>query len=151
MAVIIRTAEPRDVAVVAEYNRRMALETENKQLDPDVLSAGVTALLADHTKGIYYLACAGADVVGQLMITREWSDWRNGWWWWIQSVYVRADWRRQGVFHALYDHIVQAARAERDVLGLRLYVEKDNAAAQSTYRKLGMTPMSYLFFDYWLS
>ena len=151
MPIAIRVAERRDAPVVAEFNRRMAEETEHKHLDPAVLLAGVAALLSDRDKGIYYLACAGQDIAGQLMITREWSDWRNGWWWWIQSVYVRADWRRKGIFQALYRHILEAAKAEENVLGLRLYVEKDNAAAQSTYQKLGMTPMPYLFFDYWLT
>jgi len=151
MAIAIRTATPLDAAVVADFNRRMAEETEHKQLDPQILLAGVAALLADGDKGVYYLACDGDDIVGQLMITREWSDWRNGWWWWIQSVYVRANWRRKGVFQALYHHVVQAAQAASDVLGLRLYVEKENTGAQATYRKLGMSPMPYLFFDYWLS
>jgi ribosomal protein S18 acetylase RimI-like enzyme len=147
MPLTIRRGDVNDVAIVAEYNRRMAEETEGKRLDVSVLQDGVRAVLADTSKGVYYLACDGDDVVGQVMLTWEWSDWRNGWWWWLQSVYIRSDRRRRGVFQALFDHVLQQARAAGDVLGVRLYVEKDNHAAQATYRKLGMETMPYLMFD----
>jgi GNAT superfamily N-acetyltransferase len=151
MALAIRKAELRDAQIIAEYNRRMAWETEAKRLDGEVLLAGVTALLQDANKGVYYLACNDEELVGQLMLTREWSDWRNGWWWWLQSVYVRAESRRQGVFQALYAQVVAAARAEPDVLGLRLYVEEHNLPAQATYTKLGMMRMPYIVYDIWMS
>jgi ribosomal protein S18 acetylase RimI-like enzyme len=148
MALTIRLAEPRDAEIVAEYNRRMAWETEAKRLDAEVLLAGVAAVLGDRDKGVYYVASDGEAVIGQVMLTREWSDWRNGWWWWLQSVYIRAESRRQGVFQSLYAHVLQEARATPQVLGLRLYVEQHNAAAQATYRKLGMKTMNYVFFDF---
>jgi GNAT superfamily N-acetyltransferase len=144
MPLSIRPATPADVSVMVEYNRCLARETEDKELDPDVLRAGVLAALADpDRKGPYYLACDGEDVVGQMQVTYEWSDWRNGWFWWVQGVYVRADYRGRGVFRRLYEHVRQQARAAGDVIGLRLYVERDNAAAQATYQRLGMEGLSY--------
>jgi ribosomal protein S18 acetylase RimI-like enzyme len=147
MPLTVRRATPADAPHLVEYNRRMALETEGKALDPAVLAAGVAAVLADPHKGAYYVAADRADLVGQLMLTWEWSDWRNAWVWWIQSVYVRADWRRRGVFGALYAHVYEAARREPQVVGLRLYVERDNRAAQATYQKLGMREANYLLFE----
>jgi GNAT superfamily N-acetyltransferase len=146
MTVTIRRAEPRDAAVVAEYNRRLALETEAKVLDPAVLARGVARILADSTRGLYYVAEANGEVVGQVMLTYEWSDWRDGWLWWYQSVYVREDARRLGVFRQLFDTVVRAARDAGDVVGLRLYVEKDNLRAQQTYQKMGMSDGGYLFY-----
>ena len=119
-----------------------------RALDLAVLAGGVAAALADpERKGPYYLAVEGETVLGQLQITFEWSDWRNGWFWWFQSVYVREEARRRGVFRSLYAHIVELARREPDVIGLRLYVERDNHGAQRTYRDLGMEQMPYLLFD----
>src|SRR5262245_46547470 len=103
----VRRAEPSDAAAITEFNRLMALETEGKALDVAVLSSGVRAVLADPNKGRYFLAEDSGVVVGQLMITLEWSDWRDGWFWWIQSVYVRPEARRQGVFRSLYHHVEQ--------------------------------------------
>src|SRR5262249_21771908 len=104
MPLTIRRSRPADAAVVADFNRRLAEESEGKTLDGAALAEGVRAVLADPARGLYFLAERGGEVVGQLMVTYEWSDWRNGWIWWIQSVYVRADARRQGVFRALYEH-----------------------------------------------
>jgi GNAT superfamily N-acetyltransferase len=140
----VRRATPADAPVLVEYNREMALETEGKVLDPAVLTAGVAAVLADPHKGAYFVAELDGAVVGQLSVTTEWSDWRNGWLWWIQSVYVRADARRRGVFRALYEHVYQAAREDPQVIGLRLYVERDNRSAQETYLRLGMVWANYL-------
>src|SRR5205807_1377678 len=112
--------------------------TENKDLDPAVLSAGVAAMLDDSHKGRYFVAELDDTVVGQLGVTCEWSDWRNGNFWWIQSVYVAAEARRQGVFRALYEHLLEAARSDKSVIGVRLYVEHDNRIAQETYRRLRM-------------
>jgi GNAT superfamily N-acetyltransferase len=149
MDITVRRALAADMPVVSEFNRRMALETEGKRLDPEVLAAGVAAILNDPLRGTYYLAEHGGEVVGQLSITLEWSDWRNGWFWWIQSVYVREDARRHGVFRALYDRVYQAARDDPSVIGLRLYVERENLSAQQTYAGLGMEPMSYVMFQRW--
>src|SRR5262245_53677419 len=129
----IRPATPADAAVVIEFNRLLALETEGKALDRALLTPGVKAGLADAHKGRYFLAEQGGTAVGQMGITYEWSDWRNGWMWWIQSVYVRPEFRRQGVFRALFEYVQQAARDDPEVIGLRLYVERDNHVAQRTY------------------
>jgi len=144
MTLSIRKATPADAATIVEFNRRLALETEDKVLDPEVLAAGVAAALADRHKAVYFVAVEDQYIVGQLSITLEWSDWRNGWLWWFQSVYVLPAARRRGVFKALYQHVHQTARADREVIGLRLYVEKDNHAAQQTYLRLGMEGTPYL-------
>lgn len=147
MPVTVRRATAADAAAVADFNRRLALETEGKTLDPATLAAGVAALLADPHKGFYLVAEHDGAVAGQLGVTAEWSDWRNAWWWWIQSVYVRAESRRRGVFRALYEAVHRLAHEEGSVIGLRLYVEKDNRTAQDTYRRLGMAPMPFSLFD----
>lgn len=148
MTWLIRRGLPGDEAVISEFNRRLAQETEGKHLDPETLRAGVQAALTDPNRGVYFVACNGqGEIVGQLMITLEWSDWRNGWRWWIQSVYVRADHRRQGVFRALFNHVVQEARRRSDVACLRLYVEQENQAAQKTYQRLGMSATGYLVLE----
>ena len=139
MPLTVRPATTADVPVIVEYNRRLARETEHLELDPAIVTAGVVAIITDAAgKGPYYLACDAADIVGQMQTTFEWSDWRNGWFWWFQSVYVRADARGRGVFRALYQHVRDEARAAGDVIGLRLYVERNNSVAQATYTRLGM-------------
>ena len=142
----IRRGETRDAETIADFNAAMAAETEHLTLDRPTLLAGVRAALADAGKARYFVADAGGRVVGQLMLTREWSDWRNGDIWWIQSVYVAQDFRGRGVFKALYRHVEQFARAEGAV-GLRLYVEKENGAAQKTYESLGMSLTHYLVME----
>ena len=139
----LRRATPADAAVVVEFNRLLAEESEGKVLDPPVLSAGVAACLADPSKALYFVAEDGGRVVGQVMLTTEWSDWRNGWIWWIQSVYVVPEQRRRGVFRALFEHVCRQAREDPHVIGLRLYVDEDNHAAQETYARLGMHRTSY--------
>jgi ribosomal protein S18 acetylase RimI-like enzyme len=143
MSVIIRRATPDDVSVLVAFNSAIALETEDKRLDTAVLTAGVRAVFADPARGFYTVAERDGEVVGQMMITYEWSDWRNGWFWWVQSVYVRADARRSGVFRLLYRHIEELASADPTVIGLRLYFETDNHHAQATYRALGMADTTY--------
>ena len=143
----VRRAGPADAAVIVEFNLRLAEETEGKSLDPAVLAAGVADGLADPHKALYFVAEEGGAVVGQLMLTREWSDWRNGWLWWIQSVYVRKEARRQGVFRALYDHVYRLAVDDATVIGLRLYMEENNHAAAKTYGAVGMKPAGYVVFE----
>ena len=147
LPITIRPGTPADAPVIANYNALLARETEHLELDPARLRLGVDAVLADSTKGTYWVAEAGGEVVGQLMITFEWSDWRNGVFWWIQSVYVRQDWRARGVFKSLYEHVHQLAKARSDVCGLRLYVERDNQRAQRTYQRLGLQSTSYDLYE----
>ncbi len=139
----IRPAQPDDWETIAESNCRLAEETEDKRLDPATISAGVKAVLADSTKGRYFVACYQDQLVGQLMHTREYSDWRNGHIWWLQSVYVHPEFRRQGVFRLLYDRLRSEAASAPDVVGLRLYVETENDRAQETYLNLGMKQGGY--------
>jgi GNAT superfamily N-acetyltransferase len=147
MPITIRRGTPADIPVIVEFNRRLAEESEGKALDVPILTAGVAAAMADPLKGPYYLAVDGDHVVGQTQITFEWSDWRNGWLWWIQGVYVRTEARQRGVFRALYEHIEREARQAGNVIGLRLYVDQNNHGAQQTYLKLGMSPSNYLLFE----
>ncbi|GAA3912051.1 GNAT family N-acetyltransferase [Luteimonas lutimaris] len=140
----IREAVAEDRDWLADCAVAMALETEHKQLDPGVVRAGVGAGIADPAKARYFVAVdAGGARAGTLMLTREWSDWRNGDWWWIQSVYVVPGQRRQGVFAALYRHAEALARETPGVVGLRLYVERGNDAARRTYAALGMADAGY--------
>ena len=142
MSLIIRRATPSDAAVIAEFNRGLAWESEGKALDQAVLARGVAALFADAAKGFYTVAERNGEVIGQTLVTFEWSDWRNGWFWWIQSVYVREDARRGGVFRAIFEHLRREAASE-GVIGLRLYVERDNDLAKHAYHKLGLIDTSY--------
>ncbi len=137
MELNIRKATLADRDIVAEYNILLARETENLELPVDVVRAGVEALLRDETKGTYFVAVSDNEVIGQLL-THEWSDWRNGDFWWIQSVYVRSDFRRRGIFKALFNFVSAQATAAPDVCGLRLYMENNNSRARQTYRSLGM-------------
>ena len=139
----IRPAIAEDAPVVAEFNRLLAQETEGRELDAGTVDAGVRALLEDPAKGRYFVAVAAGEIVGQIMHTHEWSDWRNGDIWWIQSVYVRADRRGQGVFTGLFRHLEALARQDPGVRALRLYVERNNASAQAVYRKLGLHGAEY--------
>jgi GNAT superfamily N-acetyltransferase len=143
MTIQVRPATAADVDCVCDFNRLLALETEGKTLDPALLRAGVTAVLADGDKGAYFLAHEEKQTLGQIGLTYEWSDWRNGWFWWIQSVYVRPAARRRGVFRLIFETIQRAAQARPDVIGVRLYVEKDNIVAHATYQKMGLKWTTY--------
>jgi GNAT superfamily N-acetyltransferase len=147
MPLTVRRALPADAATVVEFNCLLALESEGKELDPAVLAAGVAAGLADPNKALYYVAEEDGVILGQSMLTREWSDWRNGWIWWFQSVYVRTDARRRGVFRALFEHIRAAALADPEVVGLRLYMERDNHKAEQTYLALGLERTPYVVLE----
>jgi len=143
----VRAARADDRDTLAAFNAAMALETEHKALDPAVLSAGVAAVLAESKRGFYLVAECDGIVAGCLMITFEWSDWRNGDWWWLQSVYIAPEYRRHGVFRALYAQVERMAAARADVVGVRLYVERDNTHAQQTYTALGMQDAGYRMFE----
>ena len=143
----IRQADLSDAPVITEFNLRLAQETENLQLDPGRVAEGVAALLRDPSKGLYYLAEAEGMVAGQLMITYEWSDWRNGNLWWIQSVYVREEFRQKGVFRALFDHLQELAKKQSQVRALRLYMHSDNVRARRSYERLGMKQTKYEVFE----
>jgi ribosomal protein S18 acetylase RimI-like enzyme len=136
-----------DAPVLVEFNRAMARETEDRDLIPEVISAGVETLLKNPNLGFYVVAENNGNVVGSLMVTLEWSDWRNGAFWWIQSVYVRPDCRRQGIYRRLYQYVRSLAERDPKVCGFRLYVERGNTAAQKTYKALGMDETHYKLFE----
>jgi len=140
---MIRRACVADAETLASFNERMAWETEHLTLDAERIRQGVWAVLNDESKGFYLVAERDQRVAGQLMVTYEWSDWRNGTFWWIQSVYVHPDYRGQGIYSGLYRHLERLARQTPGVCGLRLYVEQDNDRACEVYQRLGMTITPY--------
>ena len=143
----IRAALPADRPLLVRFAIAMARETEGKELDADTLERGVAALLADPRKGRTFVLEETGAAVATLMLTTEWSDWRNGWFWWIQSVYVEPASRGRGHYRRLHEHVRALAAAQPDVYGLRLYVERENAGAQATYRALGMHETHYRLFE----
>jgi GNAT superfamily N-acetyltransferase len=143
----IRAATAGDIEFLAHGNARMALETEALTLDLDRLRRGVGAMFEQTSRGFYLIAEIDGTPAGQMMITYEWSDWRNGVFWWIQSVYTLLEFRRRGVFRELYAHAQQMAKKRGDVCGLRLYVEAHNHTAQNVYRKCGMQETAYRLFE----
>jgi ribosomal protein S18 acetylase RimI-like enzyme len=147
MSFTIRPARSTDLEFLVEGNAALCAETEGRQLDRARLTEGVALALADPSKGRYFVADDGDGPVGQLLVTREWSDWRAGWFWWIASVYVLPDARDGGVFRALYEHVRDAARADPLVCGLRLYVEPENTRAQAVYLRVGMQDAHYRVFE----
>jgi GNAT superfamily N-acetyltransferase len=138
---------PADLETVVGFNIAMALETEGKSLEKGRVHQGVKAVLNSDRLGIYLLAEINHRVVGQLLITTEWSDWRNGYFWWVQSVYVVPDCRRHGVYRALDRQVRTEALREGNVCGLRLYVDRDNHIAQLAYESLGMAPSNYKMYE----
>ena len=147
MQVAVRAATPADLEFLMDGNARMALETESLTLDRQRLQAGVEAVFADAGRGFYLIAEVDGERAGQMMITYEWSDWRNGVFWWIQSVYTVPEMRGRGAFRALYAAVEEMARERGGVCGLRLYVEAHNEAAQATYRRCGMSETVYKMFE----
>jgi ribosomal protein S18 acetylase RimI-like enzyme len=147
MEIRIRQATGDDLEGIVDSNIALARESEAKVLRRATVLAGVRAGLKDPKRSTYFVAEIGEEVVGQTMVTTEWSDWRNGWFWWIQSVYVDRAHRDRGVFRALYRHIRSLARSRGDVRGLRLYVEKDNGPAISTYVHLGMKASGHVLYE----
>ncbi len=147
MAISIRRGTASDAETIAGFNAALALESEKLSLDGARLLEGVRAVLRDASKGFYLVAELRGRPVGQMMITYEWSDWRNGLFWWIQSVYVEPDQRRAGVYTSLHQYVVEEAQRAGDVCGIRLYVEQENEIAQGVYRGLGMQKTVYDMFE----
>ena len=143
----IRLAKKEDAAALIDFNQAMALETEGKQLNAETLCGGVEAVFEDSKKGFYVVAENQREIVGGLMITFEWSDWRNAWFWWIQSVYILPDYRGKGIYRSLYEFVKSHAETKGNVCGFRLYVEKENLAAQKVYEKLEMNVSHYLMYE----
>ena len=139
--------EERDEAHIVGFQRQMALETEGKSLDGDLLERGVASVFQSRDKGFYVVAESEDQTVGCLLITYEWSDWRNANFWWIQSVYVDAAWRRRGVYRALHAYIHETASSRDDICGVRLYVERANQVAKRTYDSLGMSRSHYDMYE----
>ena len=143
----IRIAEKRDAPALVEFNQAMALETEGKNLDAQILQSGVESVFHDEKKGFYTVAEENGQIIGGLMITFEWSDWRDSWFWWIQSVYILPAFRGRGIYRLLYQFVKERAESQKDVCGFRLYVEKENERAQKVYEKLGMRSSHYLMYE----
>ena len=148
---IIRPARLDDLDVLVQFSAAMALETESRKLDAARLRSGTASVFDAPARGFYRVAeipgPPAGGVIGQLLITFEWSDWRNATFWWIQSVYVHPDWRRLGVYRRMHEAIVAEARARPDVCGIRLYVDRENRVAQAVYDRVGLSPSSYQVFE----
>ncbi|MCA9471732.1 MAG: GNAT family N-acetyltransferase [Nitrospirales bacterium] len=150
--IVVRRAVQADIPLLVEFNAAMARETEERSLNLETLEAGIQGVFEDPSRGFYLVGEIPQEQTypvlgGQLLITYEWSDWRNGNFWWIQSVYVHQNWRKQGIFRALYRYVLTQAQARADVCGVRLYVEKNNALAQTVYAKMGLHATSYRFLE----
>ena len=143
----IRIANFKDADSLVEFNQAMALETEGKHLDAAILQSGVEAVFTNQDKGFYVVAEDNGQIIGGLMITFEWSDWRNKWFWWIQSVYILPEARGRKIYSHLYNFVKEKARTQTDICGFRLYVERENAHAQKVYEKLGMSGSHYLMYE----
>lgn len=145
----IRQATIGDVQAVIQFNAALARETEGKQLEPSRLEQGVKTVLEGPEHGFYLIAeeVSSGKPIGQMLITYEWSDWRNGVFWWLQSVYVHKLWRRRGVFRQLYHYIMEEARNRKTVVGVRLYVEHENRLAQKVYQEIGLMPAGYHVYE----
>lgn len=144
----IRKANLNDIETIAKFNYNLAYETENKKLDMDTLRNGVEALINDSSKGQYYVYTIDEKIVGQIMYTYEWSDWRNKTFLWIQSVYVDKEYREKGVFKSLYNYVKEFCDRDDSIGGIRLYVEKQNLTAKNTYKHLGITECGYDMYEY---
>jgi len=143
----IRLADSADVQALVEFNQAMALETEGKHLDGEILRNGVEAVFTEGKKGFYVVTEEAGQIVGGLMVTYEWSDWRNAWFWWIQSVYIRPVARGKRIYSRMYEFVKQRAAETDNVCGFRLYVETENAHAQRVYEKVGMHASHYLMYE----
>lgn len=148
MNLVIEEARIGDLNTLVEFQLKMAMETEELKLDREILIKGVKAVYEDPAKARYFVARIEERVVGMLMITLEWSDWRNGWVWWIQSVYVEQEFRKDGIFRSLYTYIRNVVENSDSIRGLRLYVDKRNIKAQKVYNALGMTGEHYTTYEW---
>lgn len=146
-AIHVRPAAADDAGILVDFNRAMAEESEDKGLNVETLRRGVDYLLTHADEGFYLIAEHQGSVAGSLMVTYEWSDWRSGRFWWIQSVYVMPEHRRQGVYRALHQRVRELARQDPEACGLRLYVERENSGAMATYRALGMDETHYRLYE----
>lgn len=146
---IVRKAEIKDLETIVDFQLAMAKETELIDLNKPTVEKGVAAVLKDNTKGTYYVAEKKGDVISSLLTTYEWSDWRNGTILWIQSVFVRPEFRRKGIYRKMYAHIKELVLNNENLNGIRLYADKSNHTAHKTYRNLGMSPDHYVTFE-WL-
>ncbi|MBP3679838.1 MAG: GNAT family N-acetyltransferase [Bacteroidaceae bacterium] len=135
-----------DIESIVQFQAKMAMESEGTTLDKEKVTKGVTAAMNDESKGIYWVAKINGKAIGSLMVTREWSDWNNEWYWWIQSVYVLPDYRKHGVYKAMYSTLKEVAK-ENKVSQIRLYVDKTNHPAQQVYQRLGMHESHYLMYE----
>lgn len=147
-AVTFRDARPGDAGAIIDFQLAMARETEELELDRDTCTRGVEAVFADPNRGRYFVAESEGRVVASLMITYEWSDWRNGVVWWIQSVFVIDELRGQGVYAGLYKHVQSLVSADDSIRGIRLYVDRRNSRAQQVYARLGMNGEHYSVFEW---
>ncbi len=143
----VRVAQIADIDSLVDFNQKMALETEGKYLDSDVLRSGVKAVFHDESKGLYVVTEDDGGILGGLMVTFEWSDWRNKWFWWIQSVYIVPEARGRGIYRQMYEFVKAKAKENGNVSGFRLYVERDNLSAQGVYERVGMAASHYLMYE----
>jgi GNAT superfamily N-acetyltransferase len=147
LSVSVRRATEDDLEHLVACNSGLAAETEDTHLSRDTLLAGVRAALGDPNRGFYLVAKDDGARAGALLITKEWSDWRNAWFWWIQSVFVLPEFRKRGIYAALHNEVLSLARRSGDVCGIRLYVDHENERAKATYEKMGMRPGRYDFYE----
>lgn len=145
--IVVRNAREQDIDMLVRFNIAMARETEDKILSPVKVRAGMRAVIRHPDHGFYLVAELEGQIAGSLLVTREWSDWRDGVFWWIQSVYVPPEFRKRGIYRALYDAVKALAKSRPEVCGFRLYVEKNNRAARSVYSKLGMSETEYRIYE----
>ncbi len=147
---IIRKAELEDLSTIVSFNQSLAMEIRREKLKSEIITSGVQAVLKDSHLGFYTVVEIEVKIIAIALITFEWSDWRNAWFWWLQDVYVEPSYRQQGIFSSLYMHLKQQAQLA-NVSGLRLYVYKGNTKAQEFYRRVGMNPSNSLIFEDYLS
>jgi ribosomal protein S18 acetylase RimI-like enzyme len=145
--ITIRKALTEDAYLIIDFNVRMAFETEGLELSKEKITNGVINLMNNPGLGFYIVVECNGKIAGSLMVTTEWSDWRNGLFWWIQSVYVLPEFRRMGIYRAMYEHVKELAQGRPEICGYRLYVERNNKIAQTTYEKLGMEETHYLLYE----
>lgn len=146
-SISIRLATPKDLPVLVGFQQQLASETENMTLDPKILTAGMQAMFNDPSRGCYYIAEVDGEVVGCHMITYEWSDWRNGMVYWLQSVYVKENFRKHGVFRAMFEALWKKIESDPGIVGLRLYADKTNSRAHKVYEAMGMNGDHYTVFE----